>query len=293
MLLRDVCNALELRLVRDANFQSLGLLSHRAPEMLVVLYDEKYIGLLIENPAISCVITREATISQLPPGLGIGVCNDPLKGFYDIHNYLLNSTDFYGFSPPSEIALTADIHPSAIVAATDVFIGAGTAVGAGAIVLSGTTLGRNVYLGPGVIVGEMGFEPKFVGDTHVLIRHAGRVCLEDGVEVLAGSHIAKAVFNGSTTIGAGTKIDALVHIAHNVKIGRNCEIAAGAVISGSCSIGDNVWIGPKALISSEVTVGDRAFIALGSVVTKNVLQDDRVFGVPARSIRRVSSDTEK
>ena len=170
------------------------------------------------------------------------------------------------------------------MAPQNVRIGARSVIEPGAIILEGSILDKEVVIRAGTVIGGEGFEPKVAGGRHFIVPHAGGVHLSGGVEVLCNSHIAKSVFGGHTDIGEQTKIDAMVHISHNVQVGDFCEIAAGAILAGSSTIGDRVWIGPGVIVSSEVLIGDGAFIALGSVVTKDVPNSWRVFGVPARRL---------
>lgn len=283
MRLVDIA-ALGLEVLRDGEFRSLGLLSHRQDQMLVMLYDEAYLGHVLENSAVSAVVTTPKLAERLPGRLGIGVCADPMFVFYRIHNHLRLNTDFYGISFDTVIDPTATVSERAFVSPRNVRIGARCVIEPSAIVLEGSVLDEEVVIRAGTIVGGEGFEPKLVGGHFINIRHAGGVHLAKGVEVLGNSHVAKDVFGGYTEVGADTKIDANVHIAHHVVIGQQCEIAAGVVIAGSTSIGDKVWIGPGAVISSEVTIGQGAFIALGAVVTKNIPSGWKVFGIPARRL---------
>jgi UDP-3-O-[3-hydroxymyristoyl] glucosamine N-acyltransferase len=285
MKLSEVKTIAEYDVLADGEFEAIGLLSHCLPKLLVMFYDMAFLQRLIGNPHISCVITRPDIAASLPAGLGVAVCSDPMAAFYKVHDYLMAETDFYGQSFRSEISPDAVIHETAFVAPHAVRIGGGTRIGPRAVILEKTVIGENVVIGPGAVIGGEGFEPKFVAGRHILIRHAGGVLLHNGVEILANSHVAKSLFNGYTEIGEGTKIDAMVHISHNVKVGRNCEIAASALVAGSSTIGERVWIGPHTVISSEVRVGDRAFVAIGAVAVKDVAADERVFGVPARSMR--------
>lgn len=288
MRLRDVQAPGTLDVTSDGDFASLGLLSHSHDKMLVVLYDETFLPSLYDNQHVSCVITRPDLLKAMPDRLGVAVSEDPQASFYKVHDFLLKQTDFYGKTFDTEIAVDADVHPTAWVDGHNVRIGPRSRIGPRAVILEQTTIGEDVFVGPGVIIGAEGFEPKFVGGQHVLIPHAGGVRLHDGVHILAQSHVARAVFTGCTEIGNRTKVDALVHVSHNVKIGCDCEIAAGAIVAGSTTVGDRVWIGPGAVVSSEVQIGDRSFVAIGSVVTKHVPLDDRVFGVPAKSIKRTA-----
>lgn len=115
----------------------------------------------------------------------------------------------------------------------------------------------------------------------IKIPHAGNVVIEENVEIGSNTCIDRAVV-GSTVIGAGTKIDNLVHIAHGVKIGKNCLIAAGAVIGGSCEIGDNCNIWVHASIKNKVKIGNGVTVGMGAVVLKDVPDGATVVGNPAR-----------
>ena len=94
----------------------------------------------------------------------------------------------------------------------------------------------------------------------------------------ANSAISRSIFGGFTQLGEETKLDNLVHVAHNVTIGRRCFLAACAMIAGSVIVGDDVWIGPGASISSGITIGDGANVTIGAVVTRNVPAGAHVSG---------------
>lgn len=113
--------------------------------------------------------------------------------------------------------------------------------------------------------------------------HIGSVKLGARVEVGSNTCIDRGAI-GDTIIGDDTKIDNLVHIAHNVRIGQRCLIVAGAVIGGSAVIGDDVFIGINASIKNKVRIGNGATIGMGAVVTKDVPAGETWVGNPARSI---------
>jgi UDP-3-O-[3-hydroxymyristoyl] glucosamine N-acyltransferase len=127
-------------------------------------------------------------------------------------------------------------------------IGAGVTIGSDArlfpavTLYSGTTLGNRVWLQAGARVGSDGFGYVFRNGIHDKIPHVGRCIVEDDVEIGANSTIDRGSFD-DTVIGAGTKIDNLVHIAHNVRIGRLCLIMAQVGIAGSVRVGDGVIMG--------------------------------------------------
>ncbi|MCH8150015.1 MAG: hypothetical protein IH987_18890 [Planctomycetes bacterium] len=107
--------------------------------------------------------------------------------------------------------------------------------------------------------------------------------LEDRVEIGANTCIDRGSLS-ETSIGEGTKINNLVHIAHNVRVGMNVLICAGARVAGSSEIGNDVWIGTGAIIFDQIHVGENARVGAGSVVTGDVLPGETVIGCPARPI---------
>jgi len=124
-----------------------------------------------------------------------------------------------------------------------------------------------------------GFVP-YNGEIHK-IPQIGKVIIEDDVELGANVTIDRAT-TGVTFIGKGTKIDNLVHVAHNVKIGKNCFVVAQVGISGSVEIGDNVKIAGQAGLVGHIKVGSNSTIAARSVVTKSLPPNSFVSGFPAK-----------
>jgi UDP-3-O-[3-hydroxymyristoyl] glucosamine N-acyltransferase len=278
MRLTEIPRIVPVEVVRDGRFGTLGLLSHRGDGVLAGYYDARFANVLTQNSDLTCVITTRKLAPDVPEHIALATADDAKIALYGLHEYLHRKTDFYWKDFQTEIAPDARIHESAYVAPRNVRIGSGTVVEPLAIVLERSIVGSHVTIRSGAMIGGEGFEPKWVGDRHLNIPHAGGVKIGNRVEILCGAHIARSVFGGFTEIGDGTVVDALVHIAHNAIIGRDCEIAANAVVAGSVKVGDQVWIGPNACISSEVEIGNRAFITLGSVVIHSVPERGRVTG---------------
>ncbi len=138
---------------------------------------------------------------------------------------------------------------------------------------------RLVKIGLNCIIGGMGFGYERDEDGKLWpIPHHGWVYLEPDIEIANCVCIDRGVI-GATVIGEGTKIDNLVHIAHGVKIGKNCLIVAGAVIGGSCEIGDNCFIGINASIKNKVKIGAGVTVGMGAVITKDVPHGVTVIGI--------------
>jgi UDP-3-O-[3-hydroxymyristoyl] glucosamine N-acyltransferase len=172
-----------------------------------------------------------------------------------------------------------------------VVVGAGVVVGSdshifpSATLYSGTMLGHRVVAHAGVRLGSDGFGYVFRNGIHDKIPHVGRCVVEDDVEIGANTTIDRGSVD-DTVIGAGTKIDNLVHIAHNVRIGRLCLILAQVGISGSARVEDGAVIAGQAGLAGHITIGSRAQIAGQSGVFGNVPPNETWSGYPARPHRQ-------
>jgi UDP-3-O-[3-hydroxymyristoyl] glucosamine N-acyltransferase len=168
-----------------------------------------------------------------------------------------------------------------------VYIGKGSRIGKNTIIYPNVTIrervivGDNVIIHAGAVIGADGF--GFLRDGAVLrkIPQMGTVEIGDNVEIGACVTIDRARF-GKTVIGKGTKIDNLVQIAHNVKVGENCIIVAQVGISGSVLMGNNVVLGGQAGITEHVEIGDNVMVAAKCGVTKSVPPNTIMSGIPAR-----------
>ena len=139
--------------------------------------------------------------------------------------------------PSAHIAADAYIGPAATVGA-DVEVGAGTVIHAGVHVYRGARIGRNVIIHSGSVIGADGFGYERDGNGEfVKFPHVGGVVVEDDVEIGANTCIDRGTL-GDTRVCQGAKIDNLVHVAHNVQIGRHAAVIAHAMVAGSTRIGD-------------------------------------------------------
>ena len=153
-------------------------------------------------------------------------------------------------------------------------------------VLDDTVIGGEVIIHSGTVIGSHGFGFVRKEDgSYYKIPQAGRVVIEDRVEIGANVTIDRATI-GETSIGSGSKIDNLVHIAHNVALGKNVAIVALVGISGSSTLGDGVVMAGQAGVTEHVTIGNDSIVAAKSVVTKNIAPGSIVSGFPARPHHR-------
>ena len=141
-------------------------------------------------------------------------------------------------------------------------------------------VGARCRLQPGVVIGSEGFGYEVVGDEVRRIPQVGTVVLEDDVEVGANSTLDRARFS-RTVVGRGTKIDNLVQIAHNVRIGAQCMIAAQVGIAGSTVIGDRCVFGGQSGVGGHLTLGDRVRVGAQAGVLEDLPSDSFVNGTPA------------
>ncbi|HPJ29562.1 MAG TPA: UDP-3-O-(3-hydroxymyristoyl)glucosamine N-acyltransferase [Candidatus Sabulitectum sp.] len=167
-------------------------------------------------------------------------------------------------------------------------LGAGTVVGEstvlhpGVTLLAGTVVGNGCIIHSGTVVGSdgFGFVPCGSGQ-HRKIPQNGNVVIGNNVEIGSNCSIDRAV-TGSTMIGDHTKLDNLIQVAHNVRIGSSCLIAAQTGIAGSATIGSGVVIGGQVGIAGHIEIGDGAVIAAKSGVTKSLPPGVTVSGNPCR-----------
>ncbi len=141
-------------------------------------------------------------------------------------------------------------------------------------------LGNHVVIQANSTIGSTGFGYALIDGAHQLIPHNGGVLIEDFVEIGANCCIDRGKF-GNTIIGAGTKIDNLVQIAHNVVIGKCCLIAGCVGIAGSVRIGNRVVLAGQVGVVDHIQIGDRTIAGARSLITHNVGAEQQLFGVPA------------
>jgi UDP-3-O-[3-hydroxymyristoyl] glucosamine N-acyltransferase len=159
-------------------------------------------------------------------------------------------------------------------------IGRATRFDCNVVVYHNCTIGNNVIIQANTVIGSVGFGYSFIDGAHRLIPHNGVVVIEDYVEIGANSCVDRAKF-GETRIGAGTKIDNLVQIAHNVIIGKCCLIIAQVGIAGSSKLGDGVVLAGQSAVTDNVEIGAGVMVGAQSGVINNIPPGKKVAWSPA------------
>ena len=286
-LLSDFAQRLGIEIIRDGHFDHLGKIPTNLSNLIVPVKHEKYIRQLATNENIVGVITTADIVGSIPGFYAVAISEKPINTLYHIHDILCATPGYYWTSFETNIPADADIHPTAHVSDVDVKIGQHASIGPNATILPRTIIGDDVTIRAGVVIGTEAFEIITDDDGKSRVApQAGGVKIGNRVELQANTAVTRSIFGGFTEIGDDSCTDNLVHIAHDVSIGRRCKIAASAMISGRVHIGDDVWIGPGASISNGISIGDGAHITIGAVVIKDVGSHSRVSGNFAIDHRR-------
>ena len=224
------------------------------------------------------------------PETQILLLDNPRLVFVQVANKISARRRRTGISPNATISGTAKI-------GSDCYIGDYTTIGDNCeigdrtVISDKVSLVQNCYIGkdciiqPGVTIGADGFAfERYPTEELERFPHLKAVRIGDNVEVCANTSIARGSLS-DTVIGNGTKLDALVHIAHNVIVGKNCELTAGTIIGGSTTVGDTCWTGLNSTLKDNIKIGKNVLIAAGAAVIHDVEDEDIVAGVPAKSIK--------
>jgi len=245
----------------------------------------KYLNYLRTNSKIKAVFVSPEHVDLIRKEFGnlsIFVVEKPESAYYKLHSHLYNNTDFYDhFNFKKVIGNNCLIHATASIE-DGVVIGANVTIGPFSLIKKGSIIEDNVIIGCGSVIGGEGFQLiKDEYGNNQLIEHAGGCKLAQNVCVGDKTIICKSLFEEYTTIGRNTKIDNLVHVAHNCEIGEGCVLTAGVILSGSTIIKNNVWVAPNATILNKVVLENDSFVGIGAVVIRKVGEKIKVFGNPA------------
>lgn len=260
------------------------------------LKETKAVAVIVDKPIDSCTLSQ-LVVDNVNRGLiaALEVFAPKLKGFKGIHPTAV-------IEPDAELDPTVAVGPKAYIA-QGVKIAAHSVIGPGCSIGENTTIGSHCRLDSNVVIyhncrignectiqanstiGSTGFGYSFIDGGHRLIPHNGGVILEDGVEIGANSCIDRAKF-GDTLIGAGTKIDNLVQVAHNVQIGKCCLLAGHVGIAGSTHVGNGVIFAGAAGSADNLHIGDGAIMGAQTAATKDVPAGQVMLGNIPQELKR-------
>lgn len=250
-----------------------------------------------------CLASADAA-AALPDGVTAIAIGHPRAAFATIADKLVRlrglHTGDVRIHASARTHASASIEPGVIIGAgaaigPNVRIGANAVIGPGVQIGAGTTIGANasircaligdgVTIYPSTVIGEAGFGLAAGGSGARLTPHFGRVIIQNGVSIGAGSCIDRGLLE-DTVIGEGTHIDNLCHIGHNCRIGAHVVMAAFAGVSGSSIVGDGVQFGGRVGLKDHVRVGPGARIAAGAAVLGDVAAGETVAGYPAKPLK--------
>lgn len=288
------------RVVDVAPLESAG------PDELSFLDNRRYVDAFAKSGAGACLVDPKLA-DRAPSGMALLLSPAPY------HAYARIAQAFYPDPKPiAGVAAGAVVDPSAKIGEGAMIesgavigpaaeigarcrIGANAVIGAGVVIgedcrigatatLSHCRIGARAILHPGVRIGQDGFGFAMSPKGHIKVPQLGRVIVGDDVEIGANSTIDRGA-GPDTVIGDGAKIDNLVQIAHNVRIGKGCIIVAQVGISGSTQVDDLAAFGGQAGITGHLRIGKGAQIAAQSGVMRDVAPGETVGGSPAVPMR--------
>jgi UDP-3-O-[3-hydroxymyristoyl] glucosamine N-acyltransferase len=294
---RGVVDELELLLEGVAPLQTAG-------RNEVSFLDNRRYASALDQTSAGAVIVHPDMVARVPSGTKAIRTTEPYAAWARV------AALFYpvrpkspGVHPSAVVAEGASVDPSAEIGPLSVIeagaeIGAGcrigpcVVIGAGVIVgrdcrigahasLSYAILGARVYVYPGARIGQEGFGFARTNDGFLTVPQLGRVILEDDVEVGANTTIDRGS-SRDTVIGAGSRLDNLVQIGHNVVLGRCCVIVAQVGISGSTVLEDFVRVGGQAAMAGHLRIGQHAEIGAQAGVISDIAPGAKMLGSPAQ-----------
>lgn len=272
------------------------------------LTNSRYNRYIAESKAAACFIANDFVVDSVPDTMALLRCSDPEMAFITAVS-LLHPAKVYdaAISPQAVFEGNVSLDESVYIGAFAV-IGDNVSIAENSVILAGAYVGNNVKIGKncriypyaviyddvvigdnviihsGAVIGADGFGYKFRNHVHVKVPQVGNVVIADNVEIGANTCIDRGAL-GSTTIGSGSKIDNLVQVGHNNKVGKNVIMCGLTGVSGSCTIEDYAILAGSSGVADHVTIGQGAVVMARSGVAGDVAAGTQVFGSPAKDKR--------
>jgi UDP-3-O-[3-hydroxymyristoyl] glucosamine N-acyltransferase len=269
------------------------------------LTNAKYARYIKDSTATACFIAEGFHVDGIPENIALLICADPeisfIKSVEHLHPakaYNSQIADRAVIDNTATLGRDLFIGPYAVIGehtiiGDDTAILAGTYIGNNvtigrncrihpyAVIYDNTVIGNNVTIHSGAIIGADGFGYKFRNGVHIKVPQVGNVVIDDNVEIGANTCIDRGALGG-TAIGMGSKIDNLVQIGHNNKVGKHVIMCGLTGVSGSCNIEDYAILAGSSGIADHVTIGQGAVVMARSGVAGDVPAGSQVFGSPAK-----------
>ncbi len=258
---------------------------HKVEEGDIAFVDHpKYYDKCIHSAATFIIINKK---TDCPRGKTLFIVNDPFESYLKLVNYFrpFVASD-KKISDTAEIGKDTVIMPNSFIG-QQVIIGKGCMIYPNVTILDHCIIGDHVIIQSGSVIGSDAFyyNKKTDRDVHYKkMNSCGRVVLENFVEIGAGCTIDRGV-SGDTVIGAGTKIDNLVHIGHDTEIGKNCLFAGQVGIAGATKIEDEVILWGQVGVSKTLTIGKGATVYAQSGVKDSIAGNKVYFGSPVEEAK--------
>jgi UDP-3-O-[3-hydroxymyristoyl] glucosamine N-acyltransferase len=280
--LTEIAALIKAELIGNTNALATGINEiHKVESGDLVFVDHpKYYDTCI-NSAASFIIINKKT--AFPEGKALLVTNDPFEAYQTIVRH------FRPFAPSMKMISDTVQAGAGTVIMPNVYLGNKVSIGKNCVIYPGVTIldhcviGDDVIIQSGTVIGSDAFYYNKKTNRPIHYRKmlsCGRVVIEDGVEIGAGCTIDRGV-SGDTLIGAGTKIDNLVHIGHDTVVGKNCLLAGQVGIAGATTLEDNVILWGQVGVSKTLTIGKDAVIMAQSGVRASLEGGKSYFGSPA------------
>ena len=311
LFLNQLLKAIDLRVTLDKilNIKIIDVadLSLATKNTISFFSNVKYLEQLKKTKA-SCVFTKEKYLNLIPKKITAVICKNPEIEFIKVANFFYPDS-YYSKVSNKKLSLKkidkkfktlkygVNLYlEKDVKIGKNVFIGNNVSIKENCIIGNDVVIGSNVimenseignktHICDGAILGKKGFGFKFIDKKCLRIPHLGNVVIGEDCEIGANCVIDRGSVK-NTVINDRTFLDNLVHIAHNVTIGKDCIIAGQVGIAGSAIIGNNVVIGGQAGISGHIKIGNNVNIGGKSGVVKNIEDNQTVMGYPATSLKK-------